>query len=123
MIDSDWLTKEQLEKRILEEIKDNQYDEFVAVMERLLQHPYSYECKEFIMQNRRDLVIKQKGREIIEPKIGEDGRKYVTTCGNESIDRKNYIITVFNQMVFVVVVTECRFKTAIANVTVISPGS
>lgn len=92
MIDSDWLTKEQLEKRILEEIKDNQYDEFVAVMERLLQHPYSYECKEFIMQNRRDLVIKQKGREIIEPKIGEDGRKYVTTCGNESIDRDELYI-------------------------------
>lgn len=86
LIDSAWLTKEQLEKRILEEIKDNQYEEFVAIMERLLQHPYSYECKEFIMENRRNLVIKQRGREIIEPKIGEDGRKYVTTCGNKSIN-------------------------------------
>lgn len=82
MIDSDWLTKELLEKKILETIKDEQYEEFVAVMQRLLQHPYSYECKDFIMENRRNLVVTQKGREIIEPKIGADGRKYVTTCGN-----------------------------------------
>lgn len=82
MIDSDWFTKEQLEKQIIETIKDVQYDEFLAVMQRLLNHPYSYECKDFIMQNRRNLIVKQKGREIIEPKIGEDGRKYVTTYGN-----------------------------------------
>lgn len=85
MDDSDWLTKEQLEERILEEIKDKQYEEFIAIMERLLQHPYSYETKEFIMKNRRNLVIKQRGREVIEPKIGEDGRKYVTTYGKLKI--------------------------------------
>lgn len=81
MIDSAWLDQEQLSKRILEEIKDKQYEDFIALMERLLQHPYSYECKDFIMQNRRNLIVKQQGREIIEPKIAEDGRKYVSTCG------------------------------------------
>lgn len=66
---------------MLEETKDRQYEEFIAIMERLLQHPYSYECKEFIMQNRRNLIVEQRGREIIEPKVGEDGRQYVTTYG------------------------------------------
>lgn len=82
---SSWITKKELDARTLEETKDKQYDEFIAIMDRLLQHPYSYECKEFILQNRRNLLVQQRGREIIEPKIGEDGRQYVTTCGNFSI--------------------------------------
>lgn len=132
LIDSDWLTKELLEKKILETIKDEQYEEFLAVMQRLLEHPYSYECKDFIMQNRRNLIVTQKGREIIEPKIGADGRKYVTTCGNCHNAKSAKLVfllytiihsTPFPVVGFVIVTVECRFKSAIANVTVISPGS
>lgn len=82
MSDSTWLTKEQLQDKIIETITDKQYTDFIAMMDRLFQHPYSYQVKDFIMKYRRTLLIQTKDREIIEPKIGEDGRKYVTTYGN-----------------------------------------
>lgn len=77
-----WLNKEKLQNKIIEDISDKQYEDFVVMMDRLLQHPYSHECKDFIMQYRQTLKIEQKGREIVEAKIGEDGRKYVTSYGN-----------------------------------------
>lgn len=125
MDDSDWLDKDQLQERVIEELKDTQYEEFVAIMDRLLQHPYSYKCKEFIMQNRRNLVINQRGREIIEPKIDEDGRKYVTTCGKNKMNRflSKLLNPFVKNLVFSIFILECRFKSAIANVTVISPGN
>lgn len=87
--DSTWLTKELLENKIIEEITDKQYEDFIAMMNRLLQHPYSYQVKDFIMSYRRNLIVQYKGREIVEPKIGEDGRKYVTTYGNSKQISKN----------------------------------
>lgn len=84
MDDSTWLTKELLENKIIEEITDKQYEDFIAMMNRLLQHPYSYQVKDFIMSYRRNLIVQYKGREIVEPKIGEDGRKYVSTYGNSN---------------------------------------
>lgn len=79
--DSVWLTKEQLQDKIIEEITDKQYEEFVAIMDRLLAHPYSYKCKDFIMDYRHVLRSQQEDRTIIEPKVGENGRQYVTTYG------------------------------------------
>lgn len=82
MDDSAWLTKELLQDKIIETITDKQYADFTSMMDRLYQHPYSYQIKDFIMQYRRNLIVQYKGREIVEPKIGEDGRKYVTTYGS-----------------------------------------
>lgn len=55
------------------------------MFERLAEHPYSYMAKDFIMLYRRELVVQNKRLLIAEPKIGEDGRQYVTTYG-EFID-------------------------------------
>lgn len=113
-----WLSKEQLQIKIIEDITDKQYEDFVAMMNRLLQHPYSHHCKEFIMQYRQSLKIQQKDREIVEAKIGEDGRKYVTSYGNLKLNGNIHgIHCVHNSLV------ECRFKSCVANVTVISPGT
>lgn len=95
--DSTWLSKDHLQNKIIEDITDKQYENFVVMMDRLLAHPYSYQCKDFIMEYRQTLHNQLSEREIIEPKIGEDGRQYVTTY-------------------------ECRFKSCRADVTVILPG-
>lgn len=79
--DSVWLSKERLQNQIIEDITDTHYENFVSMMDRLLAHPYSYVCKDFILKYRQTLHTDQKGREIVEPKIGEDGRKYVTSYG------------------------------------------
>lgn len=80
--DSTWLTKENLQNIIIEDITDKHYENFVSMMERLLNHPYSYQCKDFIMKYRQTLHNQSREREVIEPKIGEDGRQYVTSYGN-----------------------------------------
>lgn len=77
-----WLTKEELQNVIIEDISDRQYDNFVTLMDRLAIHPYSYECKDYIFKYRKLLRNENKGRTIVEPKIGKDGRRYVTTYGN-----------------------------------------
>lgn len=82
MDDSIWLNKDKLQNKIIEDISDKQYEDFVIMMDRLSAHPYSYQSKDFIMNYREKLPHQQSDREIIEPKIGEDGRKYVTTYGN-----------------------------------------
>lgn len=82
MEDSVWLTKEKLQTKIIEDIADKHYENFIIMMERLLAHPYSYQCKDFIMNYREVLLAQHKDRDIVEPKIGEDGRKYVTSYGN-----------------------------------------
>lgn len=81
MDDSAWLTKDNLQNKIIEDITDKHYENFIIMMDRLSAHPYSYKCSDFIMNYREKLHNQQKSREIIEPKIGEDGRKYVTTYG------------------------------------------
>lgn len=71
-----------MQDKIIEEISDKQYEEFTATMDRLLAHPYSYKCKDFILNYRHVLRSQSEDRSIIEPKVGEDGRQYVTTYGN-----------------------------------------
>lgn len=71
-----------MQDKIIEEISDKQYEEFIATMDRLLAHPYSYKCKDFILNYRHVLRSQSEDRSIIEPKVGEDGRQYVTTYGN-----------------------------------------
>lgn len=73
------MTKEELEKLIIEFVTDKHYADFVIMMDRLLAHPYSYVCEEFIMKYRRQLFSQQLSADIIEPEIGSDGRSYVTT--------------------------------------------
>lgn len=80
--DSAWLTKEQLQDKIIERISDKMYEDFLIMMNRLIAHPYSYHAKDFIMSYRKTLFVQHKGREVIQPKVGPDGRNYVTTFRN-----------------------------------------
>lgn len=115
---SAWLTKEKLQDKIIEDVKDTHYAEFIKLMERILAHPYNYRAKEFIMQNRYTLTALHETLGVLVPVIGEDGRSYATTT------RMNDNYSFFEQKtVKHFCISECRRKTAEADVTVISPGT
>ena len=42
LADSNWVTKAQLEKKFVENVSDAEYTEFITVLNRLLDLPYSY---------------------------------------------------------------------------------
>ncbi|XP_065369072.1 small ribosomal subunit protein uS9m [Calliphora vicina] len=93
-----WITKDQMELQLVEKISDIEFNSFVTSMERLVSHPYSYKCKEFIDKYTKPLMDKSSQLEIPKPQIDEQGRQYITTY-------------------------ECLRKTARADVTVRVPGT
>lgn len=92
------MPKDQLERLLVEQIADIEYQNFSSSMERLIASPYSYKTKEFIERFLKPLMDQSKQLEVPKPKIDEQGRQYVTTY-------------------------ECLRKTARADVTVRLPGT
>lgn len=93
-----WLTKDQLEKVLVENITDLEYDNFKLVMERLVSLPYAYRLKEFIEKFRKPIASQQFALEIPKPSYDSDGRAFITTY-------------------------ECLRKKARGDVTIKSPGT
>lgn len=95
---SEWIPREALEKLLLEDLSDTEYDNFVLAMERLIQHPYSKRVETFIETYRRPLLAKTDADQIPKPHFNEHGRSFIT-------------------------VYECLRKSARADVTIIAPGT
>ncbi|XP_069676223.1 small ribosomal subunit protein uS9m isoform X2 [Periplaneta americana] len=93
-----WITKQELEKILVETVSDREYSRFVTIMDRLIEHPYSYRLKEFVEKFRKPMLSGTSALEIPKPQYDADGRAYVTT-------------------------KECPRKSARADVTVRSPGT
>ncbi|XP_034939656.1 28S ribosomal protein S9, mitochondrial [Chelonus insularis] len=49
---SDWLTQPILETKFLEPLKEKDYEMFIAALQRLIDHPYSSNVSNFIMEYR-----------------------------------------------------------------------
>lgn len=94
----EWLSKNALEKVLLEDITDTEYENFVSAMTRLILHPYSYKEKTFIDRYRKPLLVKTSADEIPEPQLEKDGKQ---------------IITVY----------ECLRKSVRGDVTIVAPGT
>ncbi|ALC47865.1 mRpS9 [Drosophila busckii] len=92
------LPKEHLERVLVEQIADIEYQNFSNSMERLIASPYAYKSKAFIERFLKPLIDQSKQLEVPKPKIDEQGRQYITTY-------------------------ECLRKTARADVTVRLPGT
>lgn len=75
---SEWLPKLQLEQILVESLSDADYDSFVHLMDRILNHPFSNTKKDFILQYRKTLVKQIKYGEINVPEIDSDGSKFIT---------------------------------------------
>ncbi|CAG2062589.1 unnamed protein product, partial [Timema podura] len=95
---SQWLPKEQLEKLLVESLSDKDYQNFIVLMDRLVEHPYSYRVKSFYEAYRKPLLSQTKTYDIPKPLYDADGRAYITT-------------------------KECLRKTARGEVTLRSPGT
>lgn len=67
----------------MEEILDIEYNNFINAMNRLIDMPYSYNIKDFIMKYRQLLLAQKNNKEIIKPKYDKDGRQYVTIYGKK----------------------------------------
>lgn len=93
-----WVTKDQLEKILMETITDLEFGNFKLVMERLTALPYSYRVKDFIEKYRKPLATQKFALEIPKPSYDTEGRAYVTTY-------------------------ECLRKKARGDVTIRSPGT
>lgn len=93
-----WVSKEQLEQFLVENLNDVEYNDFKLVMERLSSLPYAYRHKEFIEKFRKPLGSQKFALEIPKPCYDDQGRAFITTY-------------------------ECLRKKARGDVTIRSPGT
>lgn len=93
-----WLSKTDLEKRLVEAISDLEYNNFINSLDRLAAQPAAFKCREFALQYAKPLIDQSKIAEIPKPQFDENGKQYITTY-------------------------ECLRKTARADVTIRFPGT
>lgn len=94
-----WSSKDQLEQRLVESIRDIEYSNFVNAMTRLTSHPYSYRCKEFIESYSRPLLNQTITLDIPKPQVDQDGRGFITVYGE-----------LFNQFSLILRLTSLRLS-------------
>lgn len=85
---SQWLSKEELEALLVENINDIDYQNFIAALERLLSLPYSYKVKDFIMKYRQELLVQKNKYVVAKPETDANGTQYVTTYGKSLNENK-----------------------------------
>nr|XP_045595910.1 28S ribosomal protein S9, mitochondrial-like isoform X1 [Procambarus clarkii] len=78
---SEWVTKEHLEGILVENLKDEQYEFFIRSMNRLVDHPYSYRAKDFIMKYRKDVPSTIKHKDIPKLMFTSEGTPYMVARG------------------------------------------
>lgn len=93
-----WLKKEPLEDLLVEKIADIEYTNFLNAFNRLVDMPYAYRSRDFIMKYRQSLMTQTNKYEILTPQPDGTGRMFVTTY-------------------------ECLRKKARADVTIRYPGT
>lgn len=81
MSGSEWINQDQLELKLVENIQPVEHRYFVNVMNRLVEHPYSFRVKDFIDLYRRPLMNQTIILDIPKPHIDQDGRSFITVYG------------------------------------------
>ncbi|ELU03593.1 hypothetical protein CAPTEDRAFT_148451 [Capitella teleta] len=71
-----WLTKPAVEEKLQEKLSDEEYDSFIRLFTRIIEHPISYAEETFIMQYRRVLSAESMISSIPELIYDEAGRPY-----------------------------------------------
>ncbi|XP_029167086.1 28S ribosomal protein S9, mitochondrial [Nylanderia fulva] len=73
-----WLSKKDMEDKLLETLQDMEYNYFITSLERLCEHPLSKRETDFIMKYRKILI--SHSNEITIPPLEHDstGRPYIT---------------------------------------------
>ncbi|XP_058935529.1 small ribosomal subunit protein uS9m [Kogia breviceps] len=81
-IGSRWLIKEELEEMLVEKLSDQDYAQFIRLLERLSALPCDAAEEEFVGRFRRSVTIQSK-KQLIEPlQYDEKGMAFSTGRGN-----------------------------------------
>jgi len=87
LADSRWVSQEEMQKKCLENISENDYKEFLQVLERLVSLPFSYRVRDDIFQWRvkEEDIAAQK--DFLPPQFDEKGRAWVEVEGRRKTSR------------------------------------
>ncbi|XP_033342176.2 mitochondrial ribosomal protein S9 [Megalopta genalis] len=77
VLGSTWLSKDELESKLLEIISDNDYDYLTKSLEALVQHPLSADKTEFIMKYRKLLQSFSSDMKIPKLRYDSNDRPFV----------------------------------------------
>ncbi|XP_059137641.1 small ribosomal subunit protein uS9m [Peromyscus eremicus] len=81
LIGSRWLIKEELEEMLVEKLSDQDYVQFIRLLEKLLTLPYGPAEEEFVQRFRKSVTIQSK-KQMIEPvQYDEHGKAFSTSEG------------------------------------------
>ncbi|XP_036023638.1 28S ribosomal protein S9, mitochondrial isoform X2 [Onychomys torridus] len=81
LIGSRWLIKEELEEMLVEKLSDQDYVQFVRLLEKLLTLPYGPAEEQFVQRFRKSVTIQSK-KQVIEPvQCDEQGKAFSTSEG------------------------------------------
>ncbi|CAO2608015.1 28S ribosomal protein S9, mitochondrial [Lemmus lemmus] len=81
LIGSRWLIKEELEEMLVENLSDEDYVQFIRLLEKLLTLPYGPAEEEFMQRFRKSITVQSK-RQVIEPvQYDERGMAFSTSEG------------------------------------------
>ncbi|NIG59393.1 28S ribosomal protein S9, mitochondrial [Pontoporia blainvillei] len=94
-IGSRWLIKEELEEMLVEKLSDQDYAQFIRLLERLSALPCDEAEEEFVGRFRRSVTI-QSNKQLIEPlQYDEKGMAFSTGQGNRKTAKAK--VTVYDR--------------------------
>lgn len=123
MTGSQWLSHDQLKLKLVENFTALEYNNFVNAMNRLVSHPYSYRCIDFIDQYRRPLLSQTTTIDIPKPQMDQDGRSFITVYGELHLIALSSSRLSLNHHKSQLIFPECLRKRARGDVTIKSPGT
>ncbi|XP_055980719.1 small ribosomal subunit protein uS9m [Sorex fumeus] len=92
LIGSRWLIKEELEEMLVEKLSDQDYAQFIRLLERLLTLQCGAAEEEFVQRFRRSVTIQSK-KQLIEPvQYDEQGMAFSTSEGKRKSAKAEAIV-------------------------------
>jgi len=79
--ESRWMNKKELEILCVETIGDGEYEEFITVLNRLLELPFSYRVQDDIFKYRITDIVSQNTQTFLTPEYDDDGKAFVEFSG------------------------------------------
>nr|XP_010957398.1 28S ribosomal protein S9, mitochondrial [Camelus bactrianus] len=91
-IGSRWLIKEELEEMVVEKLSDQDYAQFIRLLERLLALPCREAEEEFVSRFRRSVTVPSR-RQLMEPlQHTEQGTAFSTGAGKRKSARADVVV-------------------------------
>nr|KAF6429910.1 mitochondrial ribosomal protein S9 [Molossus molossus] len=92
LIGSRWLIKEELEEMLVEKLSDQDYAQFVRLLERLLTLQCGAAEEEFVQRFRRSVTVQSK-KQLIEPlQYDEKGMAFSTSEGKRKSAKAEAVV-------------------------------